>query len=337
MSPWLHLRHARTVRRLHEWQRLLGQHYARWASLLQTVVAPMGIRFIADFGTGEVEFELTRDDNGFVAIPVEGVTPHRLNTTEAEFACIDVVSVLQRVARAAALEGPIEAIESGGPYALGTRVVSGRSIAVFAFPRDTATLKPNERRRLAPRTPAADVGVLLLPDAGSLTATARDEFAGLRIGVSELPHADPWTIDWSPLADERFDIPRADPVFFYGTKHAVIVDLEQQRIWLEGRELKVKADGHSYRLLSHLAENAGMVVPTKMLANNVLESESDRSEAKIVSEAKSELMKAIKTCLTPAPAPSRLDAASLVVIEDGRARLNVDAALVKVIRRLSDR
>ncbi len=321
---------------MHDWQRLLGAGFPAWSGLLQRIDEPAGLRFSADFGAGEDEFELTRDADGFVAIPTEGVTPHRLNVTEAEFARFDLPRVLRQLRDAAGCVGDIESLATG-VYRLGERTVATKQVVLLAAPRGIRQLSGRERARVTSRQPREYAKLLLVPDLPSVLSSQVEELTAGRVALSELGEAPPLRVDWSPLADDRFDIPLGDPGFFFGARHAVIVDPQQQRIWLEGRELKVKADGHSYRLLAHLAENAGMVVPTKELANKVLEAESDRSEAKIVSDAKSELMKAIRTCLTPAPASSRLHAASLIVIEDGRARLNIDAALVKVIRRLSVR
>jgi hypothetical protein len=323
---------------VHDWQRLLGADYPAWASLLARADDPLGLRFLADFGTGEGEFELTRDDAGFFAIPTEGATPQRLNVTEAEFARIDLIEVLRRVATAAAVEGPVESITTRGSYLLGRRSVSGTSIALLAAPLGLESIKDNERRLIAPRALGADVALLLVPDEVRTSAAARAEFSAMKVALAELPRADPWRADWSPLVvEERFELLLADPVFFFGARCAVIVDTTQQRIWLEGRELKVKADGQSYRLFEHLAERPMTGVPVSVLANKVLEVDSDRLESKIVSDAKHELMKAIRNCLTPAPDAARIVASTLVTLEDGRAMLNVEPALVRVIRRLSER
>jgi hypothetical protein len=183
----------------------------------------------------------------------------------------------------------------------------------------------------------ADVALLLVPEEARTSAAGRAEFAAVKVALGELPTADPWRVDWSPLVvDERFELSPADPVFFFGARCAVIVDTIQQRIWLEGRELKVKADGQSYRLFEHLAERPMTGVPVSVLANKVLEVDSDRLESKIVSDAKHELMKAIRTCLTPAPDAARIAAATLLTLEDARATLNVEPSLVTVIRRLSE-
>jgi hypothetical protein len=339
VNPWSYVgRHERTVRRAHDWQRLLGSGYLAWAPLLRRVEEPAGLRFTTDFGAGEYEFELTVDVDGYVAIPIDGVTPRRLNVTEAEFAQLDLLDVLGQIRDTAGCNGVIEEV-AGGVYQLGRRMVGGKTLALLAAPRGVNRLSARERARLGARALGIDVRVLLVPDVASAPVSTLDEFADLKVAVTDLPNAPPWAVDWSSLVlDARFEVPLADPAFLLGTRYAVVVDLEQQRIWLEGKDLKVKADGQSYRLFAHLAERPMTGVPVQGLANRVLEAEgTNRSEAKIVSDAKSELMKSIKICLTPLPNHARLEAASIVTVDDGRAMLNVDPSLVRVIRRLSER
>lgn len=326
---------AQTVRRTHEWQRLLAEHYTGWAPLMERIEEPVGRAFSADLGAGEQLFELTRDADGYVAIPSEGVTPRRLNVTEAEFARLDLLRVLRRVQAAAGCEGVVEPLRANA-YSLGRRTIAGKVVALLAAPHGIERMTAEDRIRLAVRAAGVDVQLLLAPDLLVAAASGLEQLAGLGLAVSDLPPSPPWTIDWSPLVlDERFEVPMTDAVLFFGSRYAIIVDAGQQRIWLENRELKVKADGHSYRLFAHLAGAQGAAVPVKVLANHVLEADGVRTESKIVSEVKLELKRAIETCLTPAPAGARIDATELITIEGGRARLNVDPSLVKVIRRVS--
>ncbi len=338
MSPWPLLRHERTVRRLCDWRRLFGTHHPAWTPLLQAIDDPIGLRFLADFGTGEGDFELSRDGDGFVAIPLDGVTPHRLNATEAEFARVDLVEALRAVAAAAAAEGPIESLGHGGPYALGKRSLAGSMIALLGAPRGISSIQGRDRSRLAPHPRAAEAGLLLVPDVASVATAVREEFAAMRVALAELPDVPPWQIDWSALVeDDRFGVPLTDPSLLFGARYAIVVDPMQEKIWLEGRELKVKADGQSYRLLVHLAERPRTGVPVRILANQVLEpGAGDRLENKIVSDAKYELMAAIRTCLTPAPDRCRIDTPSLITLENARVTLNIDPSLVRLVRRFSE-
>jgi hypothetical protein len=151
VSPWPYVaRHERTVRRVHDWQHLLGKLHAAWAPYLRTVDDPVGIRFCANFGAGEGEFELTRDTDGYVAIPTEGVTPRRLNMTEAEFARLDLVDVLRQVQGAAGCEGAIELV-GPGLYFLGKREIAGKWVALIVAPRGIARVSERDRARLAAR------------------------------------------------------------------------------------------------------------------------------------------------------------------------------------------
>jgi hypothetical protein len=172
----------------------------------------------------------------------------------------------------------------------------------------------------------------------SVSPSVLDEFAALKVALADLRDSPPWRIDWSPLVeDDRFEIPLSDPVLFYGSRFAVIVDTGQQQIWLEGRKLKVMADRQSYRLLAHLAGCPKTGVPVRLLVNSVLEvTLGDRLESKVVSDAKDYLMQAIRLCLTPRPVGARIDVEKLVTFENGRVVLNVEPSLVKVIRPLSE-
>ena len=308
-----------------------------WAPLLTRVEEPVGLRFFADFEAGEIEYELRRDDDDYVAIPIDGLTPRRLNLTEAEFARLDLCAVLRQIQDGAGCKGVIERL-ANGIYDLGMRGMGGRSLALLVAPCGLGRLTSRDRTRLGARARGVDVRALLVPELQSTAASVRDELAELKVALTELPQAPPWAIDWSPLVlDDRFDVPLDDPVLFFGSRHPVIVDPQQRRIWLEGRDLKVKADGHSYRLFEHLAARPRVAVPATYLVNNILEAKpGDRLENKILSDVKHELMKAVRNCLTPAPASARIAAEGLILFEDGLAKLDVDPALVKVVRRLSE-
>lgn len=337
MTIWTHLDcSARTVRRSHDWRRLLDAAYPAWSPLLQRVERPEGLRFWADFGAGELEFELSRDSDGYVAIPIDGVTPRRLNVTEAEFSGVDLRAVLDQIRAAAECSGIVEHLD--GVHHLGTRTIEGKTLDVVAATRGLQTLTRQQRKVLRAVPSGTDVRLLLLPDPWRLPMTDREELARLRVAVSQLPVSPPWEIDWSPLVlDERYRVPLHDPTFFFGTRYALIVDDRQNRIWLEGRELKVKADSQPYRLLAHLAARPKTAFPVKELVNQVLESKAgNREESKIMSDVKSELKKAVQTCLTPRPAGSRIDPDRLVTTEDGRVMLDIEPPLVKVVRQVSE-
>lgn len=335
-NPWPSLRHERTVRRVHDWQHLLGAHYTEWAFVLQPIACPIGIRFFADFGAGEAEYELSDDSRGFVALPMDGATPHRMNATEAEFARADVRRVLSELATAASTQGKVESLRNG-VYSCGRRSIAGRNVLLLVAPGGIDSSSSFEACCLAVNKSGSDLAILLTVDTTGTSITVRERLAAANVAISELPLARPWRIDWSPLLAQPFRLPPNDPPFFFGALHAVIVDPEQQRIWLEGRELPLRADGHGYRMLAYLAEHVGTSVPSKHMANKVLETDSSRTESRIVSEVKGELLKVIASCLVPTPHGSRVAPPSLVVVEQGRVRLNIDPSLVKVIRRLSDR
>ena len=336
MTAWSHLGcHDRTVRRSHDWQRLLEANYPAWSALLQRIERPAGLRFFANFGAGELEFELSHDADGYVAIPIDGATPQRLNATEAEFTQLDVRLVLDQIKIAAGCDGTVEQID--GVHHLGARIIEGKTLDVVVAIHGLQTLTHHQRRRLGTFA-KQDLRLLLVPELSRILPTEVEDLARLRVAVSELPAAPPWALDWSPLVlDDRFQVPLHDAAFFFGSRYAIIVDHRQQRIWVEGRELKVRADGQCYRLLAHLASRPRAAVPVKELVNRILEATvGNRDESKILSDVKSDLKKAVQSCLTPKPSVGRIDPDRLVTTEDGRTVLDMDPLLVKVIRQVSE-
>jgi hypothetical protein len=316
---------------------LLGDRHAAWASNLHRIEEPVGLGFVADLGAGEQTFELTRDADGYIAIPTDGLTPRRLNVTEAEFAQLDMSEVLGQIRDAAGCTGVIEPA-AGGVFRIGKRTIAGSRVALLVAPRGIGRLSAQDRIRLGARIPGVDVHLLLAPDLDSVPIAVLNELGGMKIAVTQLALSPPWVVDLSPLVeDATFDVPLNDPVVFFDACYAIIVDPSQQRVWLEGLELKVKADGQSYRLLEHLAGAPQTAVPVRVLANQVLEAGGDRLESKIVSDAKHELMKAIRSCLAPVSDRLRINVENIITVDDGRVMLNIDPSLVKVVRRLSER
>lgn len=329
MNPWEALGgRACAVRRRHDWQQLLGA-YPDWHRFLAPEARPDGLRFLADFGAGEREYELAQDSDGFVAVSEEGVHFRRLNSTEAEFARLELEPLLRQVLP---LRGPTQ-ILAPGLFSAGIHSVSERQVAVFVALRSLSRLTSIERQALEPSRHRARASLILMPSV-ERSGSEREGLVQAKVAIGQLPLSPPWGIDWSPLVEEaRFDVPLIDPNEVFASRYAVIVDQRQERIWLEGTELDVRAGSHPYHLFSHLAERPRVKVPRDTLANGVLNSRS-QSEAELLKGVKNTLTQAIRKCLQ-GKAGIRFDPAKLISVDQGRFWLEAEASLVKVIPPLS--
>src|SRR5262245_18845097 len=123
MNPWTWVaRHCDGTQRLDDWRRVLGSAFPAWEPFLDSIRDPIGIRFWADFGSGEEEHELFRSPGGFVAGAIDGGAVIPLNPTQAEFRTLRMTAVLQRISREARLEGDLCPLQqTAAAFRLGTR------------------------------------------------------------------------------------------------------------------------------------------------------------------------------------------------------------------------
>jgi len=333
VTPWALLgRRSVVVRRTRDWTESLGSAYPEWACHLAFVADPIGVTFAADFGSGEAEYELSLDDEGHWAVPTDGLTPVRLNATEAEFQRLDMVAVLRRIATASRCGGDCAPL-GGHLFRLGHRNVGSKAICVVAAPggytRNVVSDASTQSALLS-----ADAMLLAVPDVSAVAPTDCVDLLARRIVVVGLPSAGPWKIDWMPVV-ERLNLPVDEPGQLFGDDLVVLVDARQERVWIRGAEVLLKAGSQQYRLIAHLAERPGLFVPYAGIANGLLaDASGDRTESKVFADVKDAFTKAVARAW--AGSGVQADAKQLLETTGGRVRLAVLAAQVRVIRTLSE-
>jgi hypothetical protein len=333
MSIWDWIaRHGSGVQRREEWAQLLGELLPSWTPFLSPVRDPVGIRFWSRLGGSEEEYEVHADTEGIWAVPVEGGAPVRMNPTQAEFLRLDLGQVLECLRASVALRDAPSAFEKkAGAYALGFKDVEGHSIAVFAVPRARDLEDPLKVRNFFTANQRVGLAVALVPTPTDIPPAARGLLREGRLLLGELPHQSPWSVDLTEIAaapDLGFEL--RDLGAFCGRRFVLIVDRRQQKVWIEGKEVDLKADSQPYLLIAHLAERPGVSVTNRDLANQVLSSKANSSmEGKIVDGAKGELKKKVGKALEHLSAP-RVTADGIVVSDNGRQRLDLPPNLVLV-------
>jgi hypothetical protein len=330
MTPWDSVgARAVTLRRTHDWLNLLSKE---WYPLLDRVANPAGLNFLGRFeGTaGEAEYELARDDSGYIAVGLEaGVAPQRLNATEAEFQALSRSRVLAELAQACGCTPNVRKVARHA-YVIGCRHIEGKRCCVIAAPLGAHAIPERELPLLSAKNCDADATMLLAPSRP--TQRLIELLRGQGTAVAELPLCPPFLVDWSVLiADSRFGVSVADPATLLGERFVIVVDREQQRIWVEQQELTVHAGSQPYALLAYLCERPRVRVPVEDLANKVLSAEAgERGESKVISDAKDQLRKKLLSLTL------QRTSADVVKLENKRAYLDLAPELVKVIRSPSE-
>jgi len=320
-------RHGGGVQRREDWARLLGELLPAWEPFLESLANPVGAGFWAPLGGGEEEYVVHQDGDGFWAVPVDGGAPRRLNPTEAEFARLDLDRLLMQLCSDVPLDSAPRLLRrTSHAYALGHRDIEGRKVAVFFVPRaaDLAHLG-----HVLPVAQEMSVSLALVPSPAEIPPEVLDMVRRQRIVVGELPLRSPWAVDWSPLANATgLGFSFGDLGSLCRRRFVLIVDKEQQKVWLEGRLVKLKAGSQPYKLLEHLAERPGIAVTNDELANRVLSS-AGSMESKIIDDAKRELKRHVRIALQGVIQP-RITVDSLISADGGRQTLTVPANWVFV-------
>lgn len=171
MTPWSWIaKHRDGAQRLEQWQRVLGSNFAAWEVFLTPVEDPVGIRFWADFGSGESEHEMIQGIDGLLACSVDAGAAVALNPTQAEFRRLHLRELLEAIQREAKLVGPVSALPgTAGGHRIGTRQLGGKRLAVFLVPRPQDLFGEIIKEHFAPEASQVDVSLLLIPSASDLT------------------------------------------------------------------------------------------------------------------------------------------------------------------------
>ena len=334
MTPWsLLARRSVVVRRTQDWSRTLGDAYAAWASVLTPVAEPAGLSFRADFGSGEGDYDVVRDDVGYVAVPFDGVTLTKLNATEAEFQRLDVAVVLRRIASASRCTGSVSSL-GGHLFRVGYRHCGAAAIVVLAAPAGVVRGHATDTL-LVPANHTADAMLVLAPAPAEAEPSYVKELLSRRVAIGALPVAHPWTIDWRLLA-ERAELRVAvdDPPALFDKEVVVIVDERQERVFVYGVDVPLRAGSQPYRFVSHLADRPNVFVTYGEIANVVLDARGNRTESKIFADVKDEFVRTARAAL--AARGVHADPKQLIETSNNRARLAVLPGAVVVIRRLSE-
>lgn len=312
--------------------RLLGDILPEWDQFLDGLTSPVGVAFWAQLGGGEEEYVVQQDSQGFWAVPIDGGASRQLNPTQAEFHRLNLDRLFERLSSAGSLGGAPQSLPgTAGAYALGHRAIEGHTVAVFVVPQASDLSEQRAARTFLAPDQSVSVGVALVPEPAEIPPDARRILRQQRIVIGQLPVRSPWEVDWSPLAttgDLGLDFQDLGALCRH--RFVLIVDKKQQKVWVEGQLLDLRAGKQPYSLLEHLADRPGVSVPNDALANLVLASEATESmEGKIVDGAKSEIKKALRKALASV-SEARVTADSLISTDGGRQRLTVPANLVLI-------
>jgi hypothetical protein len=320
------------VQRREEWVGLLGNLFQSWQPFLQQVRAPAGIRFWASLRGGEEEHEITHDKEGYWAVPVDGGVPERLNPTQAEFLKLDFDHLLEVIRKCAGLEGtPSRLQRTARACQLGHKLVEGHTVVVFLVPSPADLWSPETERHFIPAQQPSTVSLALVSSPAEIPSAERGLLLDRRILTGELPSREPWAVDFTELATATgigFEIQNVGDLL--GQRFVLVVDRRQQKAWIEGHEIALRAESQPYKLLAHLAERPEIAVPNSELANHVLATNAKSSlEGKIVDGAREQLRMRLHQALQGIRDP-RVSARGLVVSDSGRQRLALPANLVFV-------
>jgi hypothetical protein len=325
-------RHGGGVQRREDWVGLLGNLFQRWQPFLKPVQDPVGIKFWASLRGGEEEHEITHDKEGYWAVPIDSGVPERLNATQAEFLRLDFDHLLEVIRDSVALEGTSSRLQkTAHAYQLGHKLVEGHTVIVFLVPSPVDLWSAEAERHFNPAPQLSTVSLALVPTPAEIPSAERVSLLARRILTGELPTQDPWAVDFTELATATgigFEIQNLGKLC--GQRFVLIIDKRQQKAWIEGQEIALRADSQPYRLLAHLAQGPGTSVPNRELANSVLSTNAAEStEGKIIDGAKDELRKKLDEALARVANP-RVKARNLVVSDGGRQRLDLPVDLVLV-------
>jgi hypothetical protein len=325
-------RHGGGVQRREDWVSLLGDLFPSWAVFLKEVRNPAGIRFWANFRGGEEEYEVGHDKDGYWAIPVEGGPPERLNPTQAEFLRLDLDLLIEEMRTGGRLEGAATRLDGGAhAYKLGHRSVEGHPVTVFLVPYLADLWAGATGRSFDVGSNNRSLALALVECPADVTEERRGELLGRRILLGELPIRDPWIVDFTELLTaSSVGVHVQDVGALCGRRFVLVVDRAQQRAWIEGQEIPLRAGSQSFMLLSGLAAKPGVAVTNLDIANTMLESDAKKSfEGKIVDGAKAQLTKQLDKALRLVTKP-RVQAKKLIVSDGGRQSLALSADLIFV-------
>lgn len=325
-------RHGGGLQRREDWLKLLGDLFQAWSPFLRDIRNPAGTRFWANLRSGEEEYEVIHDKAGYWAVPVEGGLPERLNPTQAEFLSLNLDLLIEEMIRGGALQGVVTRLQrSAHAFQLGHRSIEGQTVTVFLVPRAADLWMPATERAFDSGSQNRNLSLALVDCPADVTEDRKRNLVARRILLGQLPIRDPWTIDFTELLyASSLGVQIRDVGALCGRRFVLVVDKAQQKAWVEGQEIALRADSQSFRLLSGLAEKRGESVTDRDIANRILESGAAKSfEGKIVNDAKRQLTKQLEQALGLVTAP-RVRAKELIVSDGGRQRLALAADLIFV-------
>jgi len=322
-------RHGAGIQRSADWSRLLGGRYPDWQPFLDQVSDLTGVRFWAQLGGGEQEYEVIAHTDGHVAVPVEGGAAIRLNPTEAEFKRFNLDVLIAAMVSAGGVIGPPVSLDrTAHAYRLGEKAIEGRTVTIFLAPRAADVLSPRSASQFLPSSRPGSVALILVPRVDEVD---RQTVSARQVAIGALPTSHPWAIDYAALADaEHLRFAIADPGEFFGRQFVLVVHKKQEKVWIEGQPLRLHAGVRPYLFLAYLADRAGTSVPHAEIVAGPLKRSIYATEGKMVNDAKNEAIRAIEKALAGV-ADARTTARTLIVNDKGRERLNLAPNLVRVI------
>jgi len=325
-------RHGGGVQRREDWVSLLGDLFRDWAPFLREIRNPAGTRFWANLRGGEEEYEVFHDKAGYWAVPVDGGVPERLNPTQAEFLSLDLDQLIEETRKGGGLQGAVTRLQKGAhAFQLGHRSIEGHSVTVFLVPHAADLWARATESSFDFGSKNKNLALALVECPADVTEDRRGELRARRILLGQLPTRDPWIVDFTELLNaSSLGVQIHDVGALCGRRFVLVVDNAQQKAWVEGEEISLRAGSQPFRLLSALAAKPGVAVTNCEVANKILESESNSPfEAKIVDDAKRPLVKQLDQALRRVTEP-RVKAKELIVSDRGRQRLALSADLVFV-------
>ena len=315
-----------------DWLRLLGDLFQDWAPFLREIRNPAGTRFWANLRGGEEEYEVFHDKAGYWAVPVDGEAPERLNPTQAEFLSLDLDRLIEETRKGGVLQGAVTRLKKcAHAFQLGHRSIEGHSVTVFLVPHAADLWARATERSFDFGSQNKNLALALVECPADVTEDRRGELRARRILLGQLPTRDPWIVDFAELLNaSSLGVQIHDVGALCGRRFVLVVDRTQQKAWVEGQEIHLRADSYSFRLLSGLAAKPGVAVTNLDVANTILEASPQKSfEAKIIDDAKRQLTKQLEQALLRVTEP-RVKAKELIVSDRGRQRLALSADLVFV-------